>query len=184
MLVILLMAGSVMVDANDCFKACLPVTEQDLLDPKERWPFMREVADSVHDALLTELAFVDSSGAVLEDIDVWEVIECDYDFAGAKGITMKVIFIDVDSKEEDQYLYFLSYKGDQIVGRLLAAQLQTSCDNTFLRACSLMPDGSVRLQQIEHLFDCQEDKYIETRTLPSFRVYMLEDGTFNNEVEE
>ena len=183
-LFLLVLSFSAQAQNNDCFTACMPIEEKDLLDPDERWPFMREVNDSVRDVILTTLSFVDSTGAALDDIEVFDVITCAYEFAQAKGITMKVIFIDVDSKEEDQYIYLLTYKGDEVAGRLLAGQLQTSCESTFIRACSLMPDGTLRLQQLEHIFDCSEDAFVETRVLPSFRVTMLEDGTFDESIEE
>ena len=184
LLVIVFLLATATGYSQTCLERALPIDEKALLDPDDRWSNMRELSDSARDEILMELHFIDDDGNVLGDVEMFEISSCPYEYGGAKSIDMHIILIDFESKEEDKYVYALTYKGPQLAGRLMIAQLQTTCDNTFLRVCSVQEDGGIRLQQLEHLFDCQEDKFLETRQLPSLSVYMQEDGMFKEILDE
>jgi hypothetical protein len=166
----------------DCLQEVLPITERDLLDPTDRWSEMTRVGDSVRRDVLRQLVFTDSTGQLRSDIEVYLLSSCRV--GPDSSVTVLAYLLDVDSKEEDQYVYLMSRRSDQWLGRTLIAQLQTSCSSTFLRACALMADGSVSLQQLEHVFDCDADAFLETKILPSFRVYLNDDGSFTEILEE
>lgn len=160
---------------QECLSDLFPIKEADLLEPDDRWPEMEELEDSVRIAVLTNLGFVDTTGAPYDRVDGYEVFRCD----GPAGLEIVAYYLNGNVDEHDDYVYLVTKRGDRFVDKMLVAQLQTSCSSTYLRASTISDRGVLRIEQLEHRFNCESQEFVETDVLPAFGMEIRDDGTFN-----
>ena len=166
---------------QDCLSDLFPIKEVDLLDPEDRWPEMMELEDSVRTVVLTSLGFVDTTGAPYDRVDGYEVFRC----TGEEGVEFVAYYLNGNVDEHDDYVYLVTQREDRWVDKMLVAQLQTTCSSTYLRACRVTEGPVLRVDQLEHRFDCETQEFVDTGVLPAFLMEIRTDGTFNEvEIEE
>lgn len=180
LLLCLFCAGHLAVAAQPCFGDLLPIGETDLLEPQDRWPEGIDLADSTRSAVLQSIGFVDTTGAPLSRVDVTEIHRC----AAESGIEYVLYYLNGHADEHDDYVYVTTQRDGTILFRVLIAQLQTTCEFTYLRACTLRTDGGLLLHQLEHRFDCSSQEFLRTDVLRSIAVDLRSDGSFNETVLE
>ncbi len=163
---------------QECLSDLFPIAEKDLLEPDDRWPEMMELEDSVRTAVLTTLGFVDTTGAPYDRVDGYEVFRCD----GPSGMELVAYYLNGNVDEHDDYVYLVVQRGERTVDKMLIAQLQTSCSSTYLRASTIDARSVLRIEHLEHRFNCDSQEFLGTDVLPAFGMEIRDDGTFN-EVE-
>lgn len=178
LLLCLFCAGHLAVAAQPCFADQVRIAEADLLEPGDRWPEMSEPEDSTRAAILTAIGFVDSTGTPLDRVDVFEIHRCGFD----ADLEYVLYYLNGHADEHDDYVYLTTQRNGAILFRVLIAQLQTTCEYTYLRACTVRADGGLLLQQLEHRFDCTSQEFLRTDVLRSIAVDLRNDGSFNETV--
>lgn len=172
------------VRAGECLSTTLPIGEKDLLEPGKRWTTIQPLSDSLRVTVLTAAGYVDSTGKIQSGLVTKIIDRCPYTFGGNNGIELLIVFIGSKGDDKDENVYLVTMKDGTVIARTLVAQLQTSCTTTFLRGCTLLNDGTIHVQQLEHTFDCDTDEFKGTNKLPSFIVAMRDDGTFEETLIE
>ncbi len=174
----------VISSAADCLTTTLPIGEKDLLEPEKRWTTIQPLTDTLRTVILTAAGYTDSTGKVQSGLVTKILDRCPYTYGGSNGIELLIIFVGSKGDEKDENIYLVTMSDGSVIARTLIAQLQTSCSATFLRGCTLLNDGTIHVQQLEHLFDCDTDEFKSTNTLPAFLIAMRDDGTFEETLIE
>jgi len=158
------------------------IGEKDLLDVSERWPDLRRVEDAEREIFLRNAGYADSLGAIPSKIRVDEIVNC---MVGGDSDTFEIRLFRVVGIEgtKDENVYVVTTSKQNIIARSLIASLQASCESTFLRACTMEEDGSIRVGQLRHDFDCEKDEFLRTEPLPGLTIRVRDDGTISETVE-
>lgn len=167
-----------------CLDTVLPIGEKELLAPKERWPAMERVADTLNIALLTSFGYADSTGAVPENVQVYQIVSCSDNTSMQNAFYLSLFLVRGVEGDRDESVWLVTSHNNTITARSLVAQLQTTCAATYLRACSLQQDGTVSIQQLQHNFDCDNDEFVNTDHLPAFVLSVNDDGTITDVMPE
>ena len=173
----LIVAYSATVQAQQCIAELMPIGEAELLDVGKRWPDALRITDSVRLAVATACGYADSTGAVNDDLVVKELIRCELT-GGSEADTIVAIYIKGTEGDKDESIYLLVVRNALFISQSLVAQLQTTCEATYLSGCTMQDDGSILVQQLKHAFECGTDEFLGTTKLPSFAVGIREDHTF------
>lgn len=167
-----------------CLDTVLPIGEKELLAPREKWPAMERVADTLNIALLTSFGYADSTGAVPEKVEVYQIANCLDSASMQNEFHMSLFLVSGVEGDRDVSVWLVTSRNNTIIARSLVAQLQTTCASTYLRACSLQPDGALFVQQLQHNFNCDTDEFVNTDHLPSFVISVNDDGTIMDVMPE
>lgn len=172
------------VDLRACSESCscLTIGQTILLHVQESFPSAEAVVtDSVRVPILKEFGYADSNGVVPADVLLYRITECTvYDSATDNGFLLVEYYVRnvVQQKSDrDENIYLATMRGDVVQSKALIAFLQTDCDNTLLRGCSIQADGTLRLQQVRHVFNCATEDFVNTEQLPSSTVVIKTDGS-------
>lgn len=153
-----------------CIGAFFPIGEKDMLEPENRWPERKRVdSDTLREVFLRNTGYADSVGNIDKRILVWVLSECEGDTAYA------LFMVNGIDGDRDDALWLVLRSGNVIIARTMVAALQTTCESTFLRGSHLVGSDLVEMQQLNHIFDCADDRFIRTDTLTSVRVRLLPD---------
>lgn len=158
------------------------IGEKDLLDVSERWSEMRRIEDAERELFLRNAGYADSTGSIPSKIRVDEIIRC---AVGTESDTIEIRLFRVLGTEgtKDENVYVVTTRRQDIIARSLIASLQATCESTFLRACTMEDDGSIRVGQLRHDFDCEKDEFLRTETLPGLTIRVRDDGSISETVE-
>lgn len=168
------------IHAQNCITDVLPVGEKDLLDPDKRWPTTTLVTDSMRSVFLTSFGFSDSTGTVSDEISLRQITTCNYPFSQSDQLQLTAFLINGIEGDRDISVWLAVTNQTHVVSRTLLAQLQTTCTATYLRAASLEIDGSVRIQQLQHNFECGTDEFKGTEHLPTYTIEFGADGSITD----
>jgi len=162
--------------------SCLTIGQTILVNVEEAYPIVEEVvADSARAPVLKELGYADSTGNVPPDVRLFRIAECTvYDSVTDNGFLIVEYYVRNTVKrkgDRDENIYVVTMRGDVVLGKALIAFLQTDCDNTLIRGCSVRSDGTLRLQQVRHEFDCGSEEFVKTEQLPGSIVTVKTDGS-------
>ncbi len=157
----------------------LTIGEKHLLDVGERWQERLTIDGPEREILLRNVGYADSTGMISSKIKVEELVQCATD----DSIRIRLIRIQGIEGSKDESIYLLTYAKQEIVARTLIAALQATCDNTFLRGCSMEDDGSIRLRQLRHDFSCETDEFLKTESLSGLVVRIRQDGSIAEVIE-
>lgn len=160
-------------------KPHVTIGEKDLLDVTERWQNRRLVEDVERDVFLRNSGYADSTGSVSPKIKLEELVSCSTDSLAVK--LLRVVGIE---GTKDESIYVVTYLGKEIISRSLIAALQATCDNTFLRGCLMMDDGSISVSQLRHDFDCEKDEFLKTEKLVGLSIRIRDDGSITETIDE
>jgi len=155
------------------------IGEKDLLDVPERWRNRRLVEDGERELFLRNSGYADSTGNLSSKIKLEELVSCSTD-----SLSVKLLRVVGNEGTKDENIYIVTYVGKEILSRTLIASLQATCDNTFLRGCSMMDDGSIRVGQLRHAFDCEKDEFLKTEQLAGLSIRIRDDGSITEIVDE
>lgn len=158
------------------------IGEKDLLDVSERWSEMRRIVDAEREIFLRNAGYADSIGAIPSKIRVDEIAGCTVE---GESDTLEIRLFRVVGIEgtKDENVYVVTTSKQNIIARSLIASLQATCESTFLRACTMEEDGSIRVGQLRHDFDCEKDEFLRTEPLPGLTIRVRDDGTISETVE-
>lgn len=170
---------------DSCIASMRPhvtIGERDLLDVSERWPEMRSITDAERETFLRNAGYADSLGSIPSKIRVDEITGC---IAAGESDTLEIRLFRVLGIEgtKDENVYVVTTRWQNIIARSLIASLQASCESTFLRACTMEEDGSIRVGQLRHDFDCEKDEFLRTEPLPGLTIRVRDDGSISETVE-
>jgi len=162
--------------------SCLTIGQSILLNVQEAFPSAEVITmDSVRTPLLKEFGYADSNGVVSADILLYRIAECTvYDSATDNGFIVAEYYVRnvvAQRTDRDENIYLATLRGDMVQSKALIAFLQTDCDNTLLRGCVVQEDGTLRLQQVRHVFSCATEEFVRTEKLPGSLVVIKTDGT-------
>ncbi|MBK7185138.1 MAG: hypothetical protein IPH85_04290 [Ignavibacteria bacterium] len=160
----------------------LTIGEKDLLDVSERWSNMRRIEDAERETFLRNAGYADSTGSIPSKIRVDEIAGC---IIGRESDTLEIRLFRVLGIEgtKDENVYVVTTSRQNIIARSLIASLQATCESTFLRACTMEDDGSIRVGQLRHDFDCEKDEFLRTEPLPGLTIRVRDDGSISETVE-
>jgi hypothetical protein len=181
---VLMLFGFGTVRAGDCLSTTLPIGEKDLLEPAKRWTTIQPLTDTLRTVILSAAGYADSTGKIQSGLVTKIIDRCPYTYGGSNGIELLIVFIGSKGDDKDENVYLVTMKDGNVIARSLIAQLQTSCTTTFLRGCTLLNDGTIHVQQLEHTFDCDSDEFKGTNKLPAFIIGMRDDGAFEETLIE
>ncbi|MCX6140848.1 MAG: hypothetical protein NTX15_08480 [Candidatus Kapabacteria bacterium] len=157
----------------------LTIKEKDLLDVAERWPERTRLVDIERETFLRNAGYADSTGEVPSKIKVEEIARCSTN----DSLQIRLLRVLGIEGTKDENIYIVTYSGSTILARSLLAELQASCEGTFLRACTMEADGSIRIGQLRHVFDCDKDEFIKTETLSGLTLRVRDDGSIHETIE-
>ncbi len=158
----------------------LTITEKILLDVTDRWPDRTEIDGDERERLLRFAGYADSTNAVSGKI-LAEVLAACTD--PVEGIELRLVRIRGIEGTKDESVFLVLRRGQDLVARTLLAALQATCDNTFLRACTMLDDLSIRVEQLRHDFDCANDEFLSTEVLSGLTVRVRANGEINERVD-
>ncbi|MBC8124534.1 MAG: hypothetical protein H7X70_02265, partial [Candidatus Kapabacteria bacterium] len=167
---------------DSCLAQLRPHTtigEKHLLEITDRWQDRISVDGTERDIILRNTGYADSAGDISSSIKVEELVQCISD----DSIQIRLIRIRGTEGTKDESIYLFTFSKKEIVARTLIAALQATCDNTFLRGCSMEDDGSIRVRQLRHDFSCDTDEFQKTVPLPGLVVRLRQDGTITEVIE-
>lgn len=148
-----------------CIVAFFPIGENDLLEPDSRWPERKQVDnDTLRESLLRNTGYADSVGNLDKRIKVWLLSECLGDTA------YSLFMVNGIDGDRDDAVWLVLRHGNNILARTMVAALQTSCESTFLRGSTVTAAEVIEMHQLTHVFNCDNDTFVRTDTLPSVRV--------------
>lgn len=160
----------------------LTVGEKDLLDVSDRWTELRRIEDAEREIFLRNAGYADSTGSISSKIRVDEIVSCPM-MNEEDTLELRLIRVVGIEGTKDENIYVVTTRHREIVARSLIAALQATCESTFLRACTMEADGSIRVGQLRHDFDCEKDEFLKTETLPGLTVRIRDDGSIHETVE-
>lgn len=155
------------------------IGEKHLLEIADRWQDRLNVEGSEREIILRNTGYADSTGKISSSIKVEELVQCSSD----DSIHIRLIRIRGIEGTKDESIYLFTFFKKEVVARTLIAALQATCDNTFLRGCSMEDDGSIRVRQLRHDFSCDTDEFQRTVALPGLVVRLRQDGTITEAIE-
>lgn len=164
--------------SDTCLQPLFPIGERDLLEPKKRWLEMQRLPVNDEQSILNGLGYADSTGQIPKSIELYQLVRCPYTYVGVSDLTLMALWVHTDVEFKDEAIWLAITRDGAIVDKSLIAQLQTSCSQTFLRGCRLTADSGINIQQLEHVFNCETDEYVETRRIPGFDVFFTDTGEF------
>jgi hypothetical protein len=100
-----------------------------------------------------------------------------------EGVELRLVRVRGIEGTKDESVYLVVRRGADLVARTLLASLQATCENTFLRACTMLDDLSIRVEQLRHDFDCESDEFRSTEVLPGLTVRVRATGEINERVD-
>lgn len=168
---------------DSCLAALRPhltITEKILLEVSEQWPQRVEIEGEERERFLRFAGYADSTGSVSSRILAEQLTACT---DSASGISLGLIRVRGIEGNKDESIFLAVSRGSELTARVLVASLQAGCDNTFLRACTMLDDFSIRLEQLRHDFDCEKDEFLATVVLDGMTVRVRPDGTINESVD-
>lgn len=190
--VLMLFAGSVSATELDfCIKqlgANLTIGEKDLLDVKARWPRRHVILGELRAMLLRNTGYADSLGALHAELKVFELGRCeiiDSTVTNPSEMVFSVRLYNIRGIEGDidEGIFVVVFRDSSIQARCLIAALQTSCEQTFLRACFLLEDRAIRCEQLRHDFDCEKDEFLQTTALTGLTIRLGRDGSIIESID-
>lgn len=153
-----------------CIGVFFPIGEKDMLEPENRWPERKRVDnDTLRELILRNTGYADSVGRIDKRIRVWLLSECEGDTA------YSLLMVNGIDGDRDDALWLVLRSGNAILSRTMVAALQTTCESTFLRGSRVIESDIIEMQQLTHVFDCADDKFLRTDTLTSVRVRIHSD---------
>ncbi len=170
-------------DIDSCLSVLRPaftITEAVLLDVPARWPERRRLVDTERETFLRDAGYADSTGNIAKAI-VAEVLEaCTI---GTSTLEVRLMRVRGIEGTTDENIYLAVLNGSEIRSRTLVASLQATCEATYLRACSMEQDFSIRVGQLRHDFNCSTDEFLSTEQLPGLTIRVRQDGTLSERVD-
>lgn len=167
--------------AQGCLIDAMPISEDVLLDPRDRWDPV-EVDDLKRDSLLLLFEFVDSTGALLPDYEVYLLDNCQLFEEDPMGVTISVYdihhVIEDEREDRDESFYVATSLHSDHIDHLCIGQIKTTCSLTYLMGSFMAESGLIELQSLEHTFDCETTEYVSTENLSPVRFELLDDGSF------
>lgn len=179
---LLILSAQASASVDSCLvslRSDLTIKEKDLLDVAERWPDRKKLDDADREAFLRNAGYADSTGEIPSRIKVEEIARCSTD----DSLQIRLLRVLGIEGTKDENVFIATYSGSTILARSLLAALQATCDGTFLRACAIEADGSVRIGQLRHVFDCDKDEFIKTETLSGLTLRVRDDGSIHETIE-
>jgi hypothetical protein len=145
-----------------------PITQKVMSGAKRAYTDVPLVPEPRRSELLLRLGYADSLRVIDERLKVQTIGVCADSvlLLRVQGIEYKI----------DETFWLVTMRDTLITSTTIVAALQTQCDNTFLRVCNANSDGKLLIQQLNHVFDCAEQEFLRTDTLPSFTVGLDENN--------
>jgi hypothetical protein len=110
-------------------------------------------------ALLRRFGYIDSVGVVPSAVIIDTLAYC-----GDSAMLFVVYGIEHTT---DVTVWLVTTSDTTITSCTIVAALQVLCDQTYVRACTVLPTGELLMQQVQHAFDCDTQEHISTTPLPS-----------------
>lgn len=154
--------------------ACLSVTEPVMLEPSETWGRLRPLKGAAADSVLRYLQILDSAGAIPQGAEVSPIRRC----AVSADVTLQTYYVDLPTGTHDESIYVVAELDGQPAGQICIGILKADCGETYVRGCIVQDDGTLRLAELRHTFNCETDEFIATEPFEDSVVRLRSDGTF------
>lgn len=164
------------IDLAPCNKACdecLRITEPILEDPVTRWKGTRLLKGAPADTMLNVLQLTDSIGAATE-LKISLIRKCDLN----ESMTLATYHVEGSAGGRDVSIYAVVFANDVPVSHTCIGILKADCASTYVRGCMVEPDGTLRVAELEHRFDCETDAFQSTQQFDDSILRLRSDGQF------
>lgn len=161
------------ISTSNC-DACLTVTEPIMLEPSETWGRLRPLKGAVADSVLRYLQIVDSTGAIPQGAEISPIRRCSV----TASLTLQTYYVDLPTGTHDESIYVVAEVDGQPTGQICIGILKADCSETYVRGCIVQDDGSLRLVELRHTFNCETDEFVSTEPFEDSVVRLRSDNTF------
>lgn len=171
------MRAHAQVDLSACTAACdacLTVTEPVLLEPSDTWGRLRPLQGAEADSLLRFLQIIDSTGAVPSGTTIAPIRRCSVN----ASVQLITYYVDGTYGTHDESIYAVTEVDGVRTGQICIGILKADCSETYVRGCAVQDDGSLRLAELRHSFNCETDDFLSTETFDDTVVRLRSDGSF------
>ncbi|MBU3741190.1 MAG: hypothetical protein FGM24_02775 [Candidatus Kapabacteria bacterium] len=152
---------------------CLRITEPILKDPADTWKGMKLLKGAEADTMLNALQLTDSIGAET-DLKVSRIRTCALDDARA----LTTYFVQGAAAGVDHSIYAVVTANGTPISNTCIGILKVDCASTYVRGCMVEADGTLRIAELEHRFDCETDTFQSTEQFDDSMLRLRSDGQF------
>ena len=158
---------------NIACDSCLRVTEPVLMDVSDTWKRIRPLKGADADTMLYVLQVTDSLGAAT-DARVALVRSCTL----TETLTLSTYHVRGTAGGTDESIFAVIHANGTPISHLCIGILRADCASTYVRGCAVETDGTLRIAELQHNFDCEKDELVSTETFDDTVLRLRADGTF------
>lgn len=158
---------------NIACDSCLRITEPVLMDVSDAWKRIRPLKGADADTMLYVLQVTDSLGAAT-DTRVALIRSCTL----TETLTLSTYHVHGTAGGADESIFAVIHANGTPISHICIGILRTDCASTYVRGCAVEPDGTLRIAELQHNFDCDKDELVSTETFDDTVMRLRADGTF------
>jgi hypothetical protein len=158
---------------NVACDSCLRVTEPILVDPSDTWGKGKQLKGAEADTLLYFLEVTDSLGAAA-GAKIWQIRTCSI----TESLLLATYHVRGSAGGTDESIYAVIVANGTPISHTCIGILRADCASTYVRGCVVEPDGSLRIAELQHNFDCENDALVSTEHFDDTIMRLRADGTF------
>lgn len=164
------------ISLNSCNTACdncLRISEPILTDPSETWKSIEQVKGAWADTMLHVLQLTDTIGAET-DAKIFKIRSCSLNAT----LTLSTYHVVGTAGDRDESIYAVIFMNGTPISHTCIGILKTDCASTYVRGCAVEEDGTLRIAELEHKFDCDTDALLSTEPYEDTVLRLRADGLF------
>lgn len=153
--------------------SCLRISEPILNDPSETWNMMSRLKGAEADTMLNVLQLTDSIGAET-DLRITRIRSCSLN----ESLTLSTYLVSGAAAGRDESIYAVVSMNGTPISHTCIGILKADCASTYVRGCAVEDDGTLRIAELEHKFDCDTDALLSTEPFEDTVLRLRADGLF------
>ena len=162
-----------LVGCNTACDSCLRISEPILTDPSATWKGMTQLKGALADTMLHALQQTDTIGAET-DAKIFLIRSCPLN----EILTLSTYHVVGSAGSRDESIYAVVFMNSTPISHTCIGILKTDCASTYVRGCAVEDDGTLRIAELEHKFDCETDALLSTEPFEDTLLRLRSDGMF------
>lgn len=158
---------------NTACDNCLRISEPILTDPSETWKGITQMKGALADTMLNVLQLTDTIGAET-DAKIYKIRSCSLN----ETLTLSTYHVVGSAGGRDESIYAVIMMNGTPISHTCIGILKTDCASTYVRGCAVEEDGTLRIAELEHTFDCDTDALLSTLPFDDTLLRLRADGLF------
>jgi hypothetical protein len=158
---------------NTACDNCLRISEPVLTDPSETWKGITQMKGALADTMLNVLQLTDTIGAET-DAKIYKIRSCSLN----ETLTLSTYHVVGSAGGRDESIYAVIIMNGTPISHTCIGILTTDCSSTYVRGCAVEEDGTLRIAELEHTFDCDTDALLSTQPFDDTLLRLRADGLF------